>query len=339
MARAEAIRPSFDLSFLPKAESSPEIEQLPKKIAFVFPGQGGQFVGMTDTLLEYSAGQEVFSAADTVLPFSLKDICSVGPVHSLNETPITQPAVVTTSIASQKIIEILNPDLRPDLVAGHSLGELSGLVTAGVIDTKTAIFLASIRGFFMQESGKERAGGMGVVLGAQQEQVDAVLSSYRFKDKVYVANKNSEVQTVISGEREKVQEALELFKEERLAKRTMMLDISVAAHTPLMESARLRFGDVLKKITFQTPEVPIILNSTSMPSCDPQEIKENLSEQLTGGVDWVAMTQTMNNFGAKAYIEMGPGSALSGLLKKENLNADKKNILTAKEYMSLYLHK
>jgi [acyl-carrier-protein] S-malonyltransferase len=338
MAKAEVIRPSFETSFFSNPESSSEIEQLPKKIAFVFPGQGGQFVGMGDSLLEYSAGQEVFQIADTVLPFSLQDICSVGPAHRLNETPITQPAVVATSIAGQKVIETIHPNLKPDIVAGHSLGELSGLVAAGVIDTKTAIILASMRGLFMQEAGKERAGGMGVVLGAQQEQIDEVLNTNGFKGKVYTANKNSLTQTVISGDREKVQEALELFKEEKMAKRAVMLDISIAAHTPFMESARRHFGDVLKTITFQVPDVPVVLNYTNKPSCDPQEIKEDLSEQLTGGVDWIAMTQTMNDFGVRAYVEMGPGNALSGLLKKENIVADKKNILTAKEYMNLYSH-
>ena len=339
MAKAEVIRPSFNSPFLSNVESSPEKEQLPRKVAFVFPGQGAQFVGMSDALLEYHAGKEVFGIADTVLPFSLQDVCSYGPAEILNETSVTQPAIITASIATQKIVQEMNPVLQPDLVAGHSLGELSALVAAGAIDAKTAVFISLQRGIFMQEAGREQAGGMGVILGATQEQIQEVLNSQRFKNQVYIANINSATQTVISGEREKVQEALELFKEEKLAKRTLALDVSIAAHTPFMETARHRFRALLETVTFNSPEIPIVLNYTNDVSDDPQEIKESMSEQLTHSVDWVAITQKLNAFGVKTYIEMGPGGVLSGLLRKENLDADKDNILTAKEYITGYLHK
>lgn len=297
-----------------------EKEPNPDKIAYVFPGQGSQSVGMGRDLWENSlAARKVFEEADEVLSFPLSRLCFEGPEEELKQTINTQPAILTVSWAAKVASEELNPQLRenlPSFVAGHSLGEYTALVTANVLDFGDAVHLVKERGRLMEEAGKINPGGMMAVLGLEEMDVEDICQ----EAEVEVANINSPGQIVISGAEKNLARAFGLAQE-RGAKRVIRLEVSVAAHSILMEPAREGLAKALSQVKFRDPEIPVVLNVTAKPSFSEREIKEQLIQQLTQPVRWLPSVFLMSSSGVSIFLEFGPDQVLTDLLKRMNPQA------------------
>lgn len=297
-----------------------EEEPRPGKIAYVFPGQGSQSVGMGKDLRESSsAARKVFKKADEVLDFSLSRLCFEGPGERLKKNINTQPAILTVSWAAKVASEELNPQFRdnpPSFVAGHSLGEYTALVAANVLDFGDAVRLVRERGRLMEEAGRINPGGMMVLLGLEEMELEDICQ----KARVEVANINSPGQIVISGAEKNLVRASDLAQE-RGAKRVIRLEVSIAAHSILMEPAREGLAEALSQVEFRDPEIPVVLNVTAKPSLSGREIKEQLIQQLTQPVRWLPSVSLMSSLGISIFLEFGPGQVLTGLLKRMNLQA------------------
>lgn len=281
--------------------------------AYLFPGQGSQSVGM---------GQEHYEESDTfaryvdraneVLGFDLKAIMFDGPVDKLKQTEYTQPAIFLHSIALYNTL-----DATPDMVAGHSLGEFSALVTCGAIAFEDALQIVRRRGELMQRAGEENPGTMAAVIGMDDEVVERVCAEATDKvgKEVIAANYNCPGQLVISGAVEAVEKAVELLKEEgcRLAK---ILPVSGAFHSSLMQSAYDGLKERLEALSITEPECPIYSNYTAQPTTNPDEIRSNVLNQLLNPVLWTQTLRAMHSNGADAFVEVGPGKVLQGLVKR-----------------------
>lgn len=294
------------------------------RIAFVFPGQGSQYVGMGKQLCEISsAAQHIFQRADEVLGFSLSNLCFEGPQEELDDTINAQPAIVTVSIACLEAINerfrMLGRGVVPVLVAGHSLGEFTALVAAGVLDFEDTLKLVRERGRIMKESGERHPGGMAAVIGLDPETLGALCNEAQSKGIVTLANDNSPGQTVLSGELAALQHAMMLAKE-RGAKMVQRLAVSIAAHSPLMQQAAQHFNETIKQFNLQPPQVPLLSNITAQALTSVDELRQELTDHLIRPVQWTRSVQTAVSAGVDTFVEVGPRQVLSGLIRRISRN-------------------
>ena len=280
------------------------------KTAYVFPGQGSQFSGMGKDLYESSPqARALFDKADEILGFKISEIMFQGTDEQLKETKVTQPAVFLHSVISAFCL----PDFKPDMVAGHSLGEFSALAAAGAIEFEDALRLVAIRAREMQLCCDKVPGTMAAIIGLEDKVVEDICQ--QTEGIVIPANYNSDGQVVISGEMAAVEAACAKFLEAG-AKRALPLSVSGAFHSPLMEPARAALGEAIAATAFKEPACPVYQNVTALPHTDPEQIKDNLLKQLTSPVRWSQSVRNMRHDGAEEFIELGPGSVLTGLIRR-----------------------
>lgn len=280
--------------------------------AYVFPGQGAQFVGMGKDLYDQSSlAKEYFEKANSILGFRITDLMFDGTPEDLRQTKVTQPAIFLHSVISALV---LGDDFKPDMVAGHSLGEFSALVAAKALTFEDGLVLVSKRAMAMQKACEAEESTMAAILGLSDEIVEEVCDS--IKDAVVVpANYNCPGQIVISGSIEGIDRACELLKEKG-AKRALKLSVGGAFHSPLMQPASEELQAAIKATTFSAPVCPVYQNVNAYPQTDPAAIRENLIAQLTAPVRWTQTVKNMVTDGATEFFELGPGEVLKGLIKK-----------------------
>lgn len=284
--------------------------------AYIFPGQGAQFVGMGKDLYENSeVAKEMFEKANEILGFRITDIMFDGTAEDLKQTKVTQPAVFLHSVVLAKVVA----DFKPDMVAGHSLGEFSALVANGALSFEDGLKLVSQRALAMQKACEKEPSTMAAVLGLEDQVVEQVCSE--IDGIVVAANYNCPGQLVISGSTGAVTLACERMKEAG-AKRALMLPVGGAFHSPLMKPAEEELAAAIANTTFSTPICPVYQNVTTTAVTDPEEIKKNLIAQLTAPVKWTQSVQQMIKDGATDFVEVGPGKVLQGLVKKIDRNAE-----------------
>lgn len=279
--------------------------------AYIFPGQGAQFTGMGLDLYEASSlAQDLFHQANDILGFSITDIMFEGDADALKQTKVTQPAIFLHSVILSKM---LGDNFTPDMVAGHSLGELSALVANGTLGFEDGLKLVSQRALAMQKACEAQPSTMAAVLGLEDNVVEKICSDTA--GIVVAANYNCPGQLVISGEIEAIENACETMKENG-ARRALVLPVGGAFHSPLMEPAREELAAAIEATTFNTPKCPVYQNVTTTAVTDAIEIQKNLMAQLTAPVKWTQSMQQMITDGATEFIEVGPGKVLQGLLRK-----------------------
>jgi len=297
----------------------------PMKAAYIFPGQGAQWVGMgRDLYSSYDSAKVIFRQADDALGFSVSRLCFEGPDDELRQTINVQPAIVTVTLALLSAINDTKDDSNlpaPSFVAGHSLGEYTALAAAGVLDTATTIHLTRERGRLMHQAGQEEPGGMVAVIGLDE----SLLAEVCAQTGTRIANVNCPSQLVISGARDSLAKATELA-DARGAYRTIPLQVSGAFHTPLMQPAVEGLAEIIANISFAEPLIPIIANTTAQPITSAELVKEELLRQLCHGVQWQRSIEYMINNGVSTFIEIGPGRVLSGLVKRINKKVKTLNI-------------
>ena len=285
--------------------------------AYVFPGQGAQFVGMGKDLYDNSPlAKEYFEKANEILGYRITDLMFEGTPEDLRQTKVTQPAVFLHSVITA--ISMGN-DFRPDMVAGHSLGEFSALVSAKALTFEDGLRLVYARAMAMQKACESEPSTMAAVIGLDDETVEEVCDEVNKEHIVVAANYNSVGQLVISGSIEGIDKACEMLKE-RGAKRALKLPVGGAFHSPLMEPARQELQAAIEMAVVSTPVCPVYQNVNANPQTDPESIKKNLIAQLTAPVRWTQTVKNMINDGADEFIELGPGDVLKGLAKKVNPN-------------------
>jgi len=284
--------------------------------AYVFPGQGAQFVGMGKDLYEnVPLAKELFEKANDILGFRITDIMFDGTEEELKQTKVTQPAIFLHSVILAKA---LGDEFKPDMTAGHSLGEFSALVAAGALSFEDGLVLVSKRAYAMQKACESNPSSMAAILGLEDDVVEDICLS--IDGVVVAANYNCPGQLVISGSDEAIDEACAKAAEAG-ARRAMKLNVGGAFHSPLMEPARVELEQAIAEAPFMKPVCPVYQNVDAKPYMDPEKIKENLIAQLTAPVRWTQIVKNMLNDGADSFVELGPGSVLSGLIKKVDRQA------------------
>lgn len=279
--------------------------------AYVFPGQGAQFVGMGKDLYDNSPlAKELFDKADEILGFSITDLMFAGTDEDLKQTKVTQPAVFLHSVILAKV---LGDDFKPEMVAGHSLGEFSALVAAGAMSFEDGLKLVSQRAMAMQKACELQPSTMAAIIGLEDAVVEKACEEV--EEVVVAANYNTVGQLVISGSIEGIDKAIEKLNELG-AKRALKLPVGGAFHSPLMEPARVELEAAIDATEFSAPICPVYQNVTATAQKDPAVIKENLKTQLASPVKWTQTVQNMIADGADSFTEVGPGRALQGMIKK-----------------------
>ena len=279
--------------------------------AYVFPGQGAQFVGMGKTLYDQSSlARELFEQANDILGFRITDLMFSGTDEDLRQTRVTQPAIFLHSVI---LAATLGESMKPDMVAGHSLGEFSALVANKTLSFEDGLKLVAARALAMQKACEKEPSTMAAIIGIEDKKVEEICASI---DEVVVpANYNSPGQLVISGSIKGIEIACELIKAAG-ARRALPLKVGGAFHSPLMEPARIELSIAIHNTWFNAPVCPVYQNATAQRVADPQVIKENLISQLTAPVLWTQLVQRMIADGANTFVEVGPGNVLQGLISK-----------------------
>jgi len=300
-----------------------ELETKPiPKIAYVFPGQGSQAIGMGFDLYQSSPqARQVFEEADQALQFPLSRLCFEGPEEELRETINAQPALLTVSIAYLKITSELNGTIKPAFVAGHSVGEYTALVAANALAFADAVRLVRERGRLMQEAGTSKPGGMAAVIGLDEASVEEIC----LETGAQIANINCSGQIVVSGTREAIARSMDLAQA-RGAVGVVPLEVSGAFHSALMQPTVEGMAQAISQVNFRPPEVPIVANSTAKPVTTVDEVKEELLQQLCHCVQWQPSVEYMAGVGVSTFIEIGPGIVLSKLIKRIAKNAQVLNM-------------
>ncbi len=303
-------------------------------VAYLFPGQGSQFVGMgQDLAAAYPSAQDAFEEADEILGFPVSDLCFNGPDSELTDTINAQPALLATSIAAMRALEAelggavdSTAHASSVFVAGHSMGEYSALVAAGVLSYEDGLKLVRVRGQLMKEAGERRPGMMAAILGLEQEQVAGVCADCRSQgDLVQIANDNCPGQIVISGDEAGMTCAMTALVEAG-ARKVVQLAVSIASHSPLMDSAIPGLSRAVAEAAMNTPSVPVIGNTTASTLSDLGAIRSELVSQLTGPVRWTETMQFMLNQGVTDFVEIGAGQVLVGLARRVDRKAGRHSV-------------
>lgn len=292
--------------------------------AYVFPGQGAQFVGMGKDLYDnVPQAKELFEKANEILGFRITDLMFAGTDEDLKQTKVTQPAIFLHSVILAKS---LGDDFKPEMVAGHSLGEFSALVSAGALSFEDGLRLVAARANAMQKACEMNPSTMAAVLGLEDSKVEEICAS--IDGVVVAANYNCPGQLVISGANEAIDAACEVLKAAG-AKRALKLPVGGAFHSPLMEPARVELEAAIEATNINVPVCPVYQNVDAKPYTNPADIKKNLVAQLTGAVRWTQSVQNMVTDGASSFTELGPGKVLQGLVSKiaKDIPADSKQSL------------
>lgn len=287
------------------------------KKAYVFPGQGAQFVGMGKDL--YDNNEEckaLFEKANEILGFRITDIMFAGTDEQLKQTNVTQPAIFLHSVI---LAHALGEKFKPDMVAGHSLGEFSALVAAKAMNFEDGLRLVAARANAMQKACELQPSTMAAIIGLDDEKIEEVCAS--IEEVVVPANYNCPGQLVISGSMEGINKACEALKAAG-AKRALPLKVGGAFHSPLMEPARVELAEAIEKTNIVEPICPVYQNVNAQPMTNPAQIKENLIAQLTAPVKWTQISKAMVADGANTFVEVGPGQVLQGLIKKIKADAE-----------------
>jgi len=280
--------------------------------AYIFPGQGAQFSGMGKDLYENPIAKELFEKANEIIGFRISDIMFSGSEEELKQTKVTQPAIFLHSVILAKT---LGDSFKPDMVAGHSLGEFSALVAAAALSFEDGLKLVITRANAMQKACELQPSTMAAILGLSDDVVENICNE--IEEVVVAANYNCPGQVVISGSIAGIDQACEKLTAAG-AKRALKLNVGGAFHSPLMEPARLELQEAIEKVSIQAPICPIYQNVYPQANTDPAKIKENLITQLTGAVKWTQSIERMIADGANEFVEVGPGNVLQGLVKKVN---------------------
>ncbi|HUS94351.1 MAG TPA: ACP S-malonyltransferase [Patescibacteria group bacterium] len=294
-------------------------------VAFLFPGQGSQHVGMGQSLYEaVPAARAVFDQADVQLGFPLSELCFFGPEESLTDTVNQQPALFVTSLAGWEAMQVKGDWPAPDYVAGHSLGEISALVAAGSINFSDGLTLVRRRGELMKEAGQQSPGAMAAILALDYERVEEYCAQAQEATgrPVQVANDNCPGQVVISGDKVALDEAMKLAMDGG-ARRAVPLPITIAAHSPLMSSSAKEFALAVDDTLIHEPRIRVIGNVSAKPLTTPSEIRSELKAQLTAPVLWKSSINYLLDQGVDTFLEVGPGEILLGLVKRINRNVNR----------------
>lgn len=302
--------------------TSSDMAWIKEKVALVFPGQGTQHVGMGRYLYDhFPSARAVIDQADAVLGYPLSKLMFEGPDEDLEDTLNAQPAILTVSVAALEALReqmhAVGQKLQPVFVAGHSLGEYSALVAAGSLEFRDALKLVRERGRLMKEAGNEFPGGMAAVIGIEPDALAELCAQASLETNgiVVVANDNCPGQTVISGQAGSLERAMELALE-RGARRAVKLEISIASHSPLMDRAAKQLGEIVTRIDFREPVVPIVSNLTGRVSTSVDEVRRNVGNHMTRPVMWTNSVREMIDSGTTTFVEVGPGNVLGGLIRR-----------------------